>query len=174
MASRDWLRIHMVGSASTAKESFAARLEAALKVRKLGSVVLIEDAREAVSERLETDREDHHYFFTVENEYMKYETSNSTRGKNLIFVDSLVDRYLDSKKVGVNLELYFSPRLGAADENFLFLYGPTFTEDRSEVIRRFQLPVHVWNTLDETAVEAAVEAASLRLRNIQHGKRKKR
>lgn len=162
------LRLHLVGQSLTDKEALAERLKTELSFQ-LDKLIVVPYQGDRVSERLSDSLDGHNYFLALEQEYAKYEVGRKTKAKHLIFVDSLVDRYIKTKSKNVNLGLYFHPRLMEAGQlsSHLFLYGPQHDSERSSILSDYRLPTQVWKT--SGCLEEIVNAVMLRVRRPEYG-----
>lgn len=139
------LRLHLVGRSLPEKESMASSLRASAN-RRHGRMdfVIVPSLIEEVKER--QPAQDIGHFMALESEYLRFEADRDTKAKHLIFVDSVVDRLVRIEKAGIDLGLYFLPRLRslAVEPGHVFLYGPAFDDDTTSFIARHRIPVQAW------------------------------
>lgn len=164
MAIRTRLRIHLVGQTDVDKVSMASELRAAINRRRRMDFVVVPNLVDKVKERFPF--EDVSFFMALESEYLRFEAERDTKAKHLVFVDSIVDRFLRMEKARVNLAMYFMPRMrsSAQQPGQLFLYGPKFDEERSEFLAKNRIHAQLWSGKSECAEELA-EAALIALRS---------
>lgn len=164
MALRPRLRVHLVGQSDEEKLKLAKDLRAALN-RQRGRMdcIIVPPLADRVRDRFPEGT--HHFFLALESEYMRYETSRDTKAKHLLFLDSLVDRYVRTQDAKTNLDVFFHPRMEtmAAAPGHVCLYGPQFDDRRSALIAHYGLPVQAW-TDGRECIPAMVEAVCMRIR----------
>lgn len=158
--AKPFLRIHLVGALTQNKQKLATNLAKKL-TKVLGPSLVIPDFQDQVHTRLQYDNYDHHYVLALESAYMQQETLSEHRFKHLIFLDSLVDRAVRAEDKGVDLSLYFSPRLRQAIQNHLYVYGPAHESKFSKVLFEHNLPVQTWMSHDY-AVHEITQACLIR------------
>jgi hypothetical protein len=161
------LRVHLVGPSLLEKEEMALSLRASINRRKRTDFVIVPSLVEKVRERQSI--EDIGFFMALESEYLGYEADRDTKAKHLVFVDSLVDRLVRIEDKGIDLRLYFLPRLLSciSDPGHVFVYGPELDDKRSSFIARHRIPAQVWT--GKGCLEAVVESVLLSMRR-EHGK----
>ena len=164
MLTNHWLRVHLVGSDLHKKQKLANFLQPQMR-KALHKTSIVNDISDCIRERLGPGDDDHFFFMALESEYYKLETSVALRRRNLIFTDSIVDRYLRVKKAGMNLDVYFLPRLReAAGPGNLFLYGPEFDDERRHLLGKFNLPFQAWTS----SAPEIIEAIGVRYAKFKH------
>lgn len=164
MAIRTRLRIQLVGGSLPEKEGLAAALRTAANKRGgRMDFVIVPSLAEEVRERFAT--EDVGYFMALESEYLRFEADRDTKAKHLVFVDSIVDRFVRMQRRDVDLGLYFMPRLRAVAEEAgqVFLYGPRFDDERSLFLAKNRLPAQAWT--GEGCMDEILEAVFIGLRS---------
>lgn len=162
MATKTRLRVHLVGLDSAGKDGMAKSLRAELSRRRTWTdFVIVPPLVDRVKERRPT--EDVGFFMSLESEYLRYEADRDTKAKHLIFVDSIVDRFVRMEARGVDLGLYFLPRLRqvAQEAGSVFLYGPAFDAGTSAFIARHRLPFQAWSGMP--CLDSVLEAVMIGL-----------
>lgn len=158
------LRLHLIGQSLPDKEALASSIRAAINKRNgRMDFVIVPSLAEEVRERQPV--EDIGHFMALESEYLRFEADRDTKAKHLIFVDSVVDRLVRAEKRGIDLGLYFLPRLVsmAGEPGHVFLYGPEFSADTSDFIARHRLPIQAWT--GEGCMDEILEIVLIGLRS---------
>lgn len=163
------LRIHLVGSDEKAKRGLAVliRKEANKNFGRM-NFIIVENLSNEIAERFPD--ENIAYFMALESAYHKFESEGATKTKHLIFIDSVIDRFLRVKKLGVDLNFYFEPRLRdfREDQAHFLLYGPDYDKERSSILMKLHLPAQTWTHSEQKKRADIMEALSLRAQ--RHGR----
>jgi len=165
------LRIHLVGSDSNKKYNLALSLRKEIN-KAIGRATIVPDMQQKVEKRMGLEFKNHVYFLALENDYFRYQSDIATKTHHLIFVDSLVDRYLRSKTSSIDMDLYFCPQFKASREGHLFIYGPSFDLARSRIMQKFDVPGQLWTKDCKTTISMLMESIRLRLGVKSSGARK--
>lgn len=164
------LRVHLIGNQILEKEALAGDLRTAvIKRRGRMDFVIVPSMVDKVKENF--PREDIAYFLALESAYLQFESARDTKAKHIVFVDSIVDRFLRMQRAGVDLSLYFMPRIQDLRDaaGHLFIYGPQFDGARSAFVAEHRIPAQMWSGKDE-CLNDLVEAVDV----VLGGRRERR
>ena len=169
MASRAIrLRLHLLGPNLEEKNYLAKQLRKRLNAR-IGRTLVVPDLRLDTARRMDNRLNDHVYYLALENDYLHYETGLGVKTKHIVFVDSIIDRFIRIQDAKLSLDVYFQGQLRAMRnlQGQLFVYGPNFDTRRSRILSQYDLPVQMWDGGDQ-GLDAIVEAAALRIHRSSH------
>lgn len=148
-ARKPKLRIHLIGQSDQDKLALAKSLRMAMnKSEGRTDFTIVPPLSDSISGQFNSENMD--YLLALENAYYKFETTDGKADKHLIFIDSIVDRYIRAARLELPVDVYFVPKITylVGRKDSVFLYGPSYDAQRSTVISQFDIPVNVWSSIN--------------------------
>lgn len=150
------LRIHLVGKNSARKAQLAQELRTGLS-KVVGRTIVVPCLVDSTAKRLKSDANDHQFLYGLENDYKRNLTEAPTKGRHLVFADSMIDRAVRAAESGLNMSWYFHQAFQELrdEPGALFIYGPDFDKERTDLLVKYDLPVQLWDGESSSMVFAS-------------------